>query len=52
MPKTSEEYKYYTALCGNYEAFVHMQIGMNLSTTEEGKKLPLNTSKKPVPSII
>ena len=41
MPKASEEYQYYRILCGNYEAFAHMQIGMNLTsdTSEEGKNL-------------
>jgi hypothetical protein len=46
MPKTSEEYKYYTALCGKYEAFAHMQIGMNLSVTGEGKKVAIGHFKK------
>jgi hypothetical protein len=28
MPKGSEEYEYYKALCGNYEAYAHQHLGL------------------------
>jgi len=34
MPKASEEYKYYKMLCGNYEAYAHLQFATSLDLTE------------------
>lgn len=34
-PKTSEEYQYYKMICGEYEAYAHMQIAMTFNLTEE-----------------
>jgi hypothetical protein len=48
MPKSSEEYKYYIILCGEYEAFVYTQLG-GLATwdaSEEGFKIMITYFKK------
>jgi hypothetical protein len=48
MPKSSEEYQYYTTLCGNYEAYAHHQLGSMLmsDTSEEGFKVMITHFKK------
>jgi hypothetical protein len=45
-PKTSEEYQYYKMICGEYEAYAHMQIAMTFNLTEEGQKLAIGHFKK------
>jgi hypothetical protein len=48
MPKHSEEYQYYTMLCGNYESFAHHELGSMLmsDTSEEGFKVMITHFKK------
>ena len=48
MPKSSEEYHYYTMLCGNYESFAHHELGSMLmsDTSEEGFKVMITHFKK------
>jgi hypothetical protein len=47
MPKGSEEYEYYKALCGNYEAFAYSQLGLSTSdASEEGFKIMITHYKK------
>ena len=46
MPKTSNEYQYYIALCGNYEAFAHLMIGLSVDLTKEGKQVAIGHFKK------
>ena len=49
MPKGSEEYEYYKALCGNYEARAYHQLGVLLlmcDTSEEGFKIMITHYKK------
>jgi hypothetical protein len=46
MPKTTEEYVYYRLMCGNYEAYAHMMIGMNFPFTEEDKNVAIGHFKK------
>jgi hypothetical protein len=48
MSKASEKYVYYRLLCGNYEAFVHHELGSMLmsDTSEEGFKVMITHFKK------
>jgi hypothetical protein len=48
MPHDSEEYQYYTVLCGNYESFAHHELGSMLmsDTSEEGFKVMITHFKK------
>jgi predicted transglutaminase-like protease len=54
MPKYSEENVYYRLMCGNYEAFAHVQIGMMLwgESSEENMKTMIMHFKKAVLYII
>ena len=45
MPKTSEEYQYYTGL-GGCEAYAHIMIATTLALTEEGTKVAIGHFKK------
>jgi hypothetical protein len=45
MPKGSEEYEYYKALCVQYEAFAHTRLG-GMLLTEEDKNVPIGHYKK------
>jgi hypothetical protein len=45
MPKSSEEYQYYTMLCGNYEAYVYKQLG-GIARSEEDFNAMITHYKK------
>jgi hypothetical protein len=45
MPKGSEEYEYYKLLCGEYEAFAHMNLG-RLATSLEDHRIAIGHIKK------
>jgi hypothetical protein len=50
MPKGSEEYEYYSILCGNYEAFAHVHLATMImlsgDTSEESMKTMITHYKK------
>ena len=48
MPKASEDYHYYRALCIDYEAYAHQQLGGTFlqDASEEGNKVAIGHLKK------